>query len=78
MEEDLIVKKNNHDIAMDTKRMKLEEQKHIDEVALEHKRLELEILREKRLEEESKRRDEFMLTMCSMFKQFQSIIEKKS
>ena len=66
MDEEILLKREQHEIALEEKRFCLEKEVRTREYELEKKRLDLEIKREERLAEESKRRDDFMGAMCNV------------
>jgi len=66
VDEEILLRRENHEIALEEKRFRMDQEVKNREFELEKKRLELEMKREERLAEESRRRDEFMGAMCNV------------
>lgn len=76
MEDELVVEKCRHDMEMEKKRFCLEESVKFADISREEKRLELELCREKRLEEENKQRVEMFDTVKQMMDCMKSMMDK--
>ena len=66
VDEEILLRRENHEIALEEKRFRMDQEVKNREFELEKKRLELEMKKEERLAEESRRRDEFMGAMCNV------------
>jgi len=75
-EDELIKNKHEHDMKVEKAKLELDKEKHRDAVLIENKKLELEELREKRLAEESRRRDELALGHLEVQKNLMTMLAK--
>jgi vacuolar-type H+-ATPase catalytic subunit A/Vma1 len=75
-EEELIVEKLRHDMELEEKRFKLEERVQLAGIEHESRRLEIELLREQRLAEENKQRQDLYDTLRKSMDMMQRMMEK--
>lgn len=69
--------KCKHDMDMENKRFRLEESVKLAEIDHEEKRLDLELRREKRLEDENKQRSELFQSLKETLDFMKTVLEKK-
>lgn len=77
MEEELLAEKCRHDMDLEVKRFKLEEVVKMAAIEQEEKKLELELIREKRLAEENRQRADVFDALKQSLEMMQQVLLKK-